>query len=142
MKQGNVKNIAKVLLFIILFSMMIPFVGTTSKALSMDDLGLNYNSTQGIVTQSGSAWEKNSSQANAWNTIFTKYKGVIMGVSGVATLTMVVLFIMNFMKLGSTANNPQERTRVLTGLLWTGLAAAGAGGVTIFVGVASNLLKD
>ena len=141
MKQGNVKNIAKVLLFIILFSMMIPFVGTTSKALSMDDLGIDY-SNQGIVAQSNSAWEKNTDQANAWNTIFTKYKGVIMGVSGVATLTMVVLFIMNFMKLGSTANNPQERTRVLTGLLWTGLAAAGAGGVTIFVGVASNLLKD
>ena len=140
MKQGNVKSIARVLLFVLLFSMMIPFIGTTSKALSMDDLAINY-SNNGIDRGANSAWEKNSDQADAWNTIFTKYKGVIMGVSGIATLTMVVLFIMNFMKLGSTANNPQERTRVLTGLLWTGLAAAGAGGVTIFVGVAANLLK-
>ena len=76
-----------------------------------------------------------------WNKIFGEYKAIIVGITGIGTLTMVALFIFNFMKLGSTAGNPQARQTCLTGLLWTGLAAAGLGGVTIFVGFASNLLK-
>ena len=93
------------------------------------------------INQLGADGKPISKQTQAWNKIFTQYRGVIMGVSGIATLTMVVLFIINFMKLGASAGNPQAKHQATMGLLWTGIAAAGAGGVTIFVGVASNLLK-
>ena len=89
----------------------------------------------------GDAYGDKDGQDGVWNKIFTQYKGVIVGITGIGTLTMVCLFIFNFMKLGQSAGNPQARSAALTGLLWTGLAAAGLGGVTIFVGFSTNLLK-
>ena len=132
---------ARTLLVVLLMMLVLPFIGSQrANALSMDDIDITYNSSTGITHGANSAWNEYGSQDDAWTTIFTKYKGVIMGVSGIATLTMVVLFILNFMKLGQAAGNPQARSQALTGLLWTGLAAAGAGGVTVFVGVFSSLL--
>ena len=84
----------------------------------------------------------NEGKNGVWNKIFTEYKGVIIGITGIGTLTMVCLFIFNFMKLGQSAGNPQQRSMALTGLLWTGLAAAGLGSVTLFVGFSTNLLKN
>ena len=131
---------ARTLLVVLLMILVMPFVGSQkADALSLDSINLTYGAN-GIEYGQNSAWNEYSGQETAWTTIFTKYKGVIMGVSGVATLTMVVLFILNFMKLGQAAGNPQARSQALTGLLWTGLAAAGAGGVTVFVGVFSSLL--
>ena len=73
--------------------------------------------------------------------IMDKYKGVITFVGGIATVTMVAIFILNFMKLGSTATNPTERQKVLTGLIWSGIAAALLGSVTLIVGVFYGMLK-
>ena len=142
MKQRSLISIARLSLAVILISFFMTMFGSIqTKALSLDDLGVNYSS-DGIVYGNNSAFTKEgNSQDDAWNKIFTKYKGVIMGVSGIATLTMVVLFIINFIKLGQAAGNPQARSQALSGLLWTGIAAAGAGGVTLFVGIFSNMLK-
>ena len=82
------------------------------------------------------------SQVSIWEKIFTQYRGVIVGLSGVGAITMIVFFIMNFMKLGASAGNPQARTQALVGIIWTGLAAAGLGGVTLFVGFFYNVLKN
>ena len=132
---------ARTLLVVLLMMLIIPFVGSQkASALKLDDINITYDSTNGIKHGDNSAWNQYGDQDSAWTTIFDKYKGVIMGVSGIATLTMVVLFILNFMKLGQAAGNPQARSQALTGLLWTGLAAAGAGGVTVFVGVFSSIL--
>ena len=73
--------------------------------------------------------------------IMEKYKGVITFVGGIATVTMVAIFILNFMKLGSTATNPTERQKVLTGLIWSGIAAALLGSVTLIVGVFYGMLR-
>ena len=58
---------------------------------------------------------------------------------GVATLTFVVLFIINFVKLGAAADNPNQRSEALKGLLHTGIALALLGGVTIIVGMTTGL---
>lgn len=137
---------ARALLVALFMAIVLPFIGSIqTSALKLDDLAMNYVDTgNGFEVQYGqnSAWSDKNNQASAWTKIFTKYKGVIMGISGIATLTMVVLFILNFMKLGQSAGNPQARSQALTGLLWTGIAAAGAGGVTVFVGVFSSMLAD
>ena len=73
-------------------------------------------------------------RTNAWNNLFKKYKGFIAGVSGIGTITMIGIFILHFMKLASSAGNPQARTEALIGILWSGVAAAGLGSVTVFVG--------
>lgn len=77
---------------------------------------------------------------SVWQKIFTQYRGVIVGLSGIGAITMIVFFIINFMKLGASSGNPQQRTQALVGIIWCGLAAAGLGGVTIFVGFFYNML--
>lgn len=75
------------------------------------------------------------------NKIFGEGKGVIMGIFGVSMLTMVVLAILSFIKLGKSSGNPTERSQALKGLLYLGIAMACLGGVTIFVGVSYGLLR-
>lgn len=77
----------------------------------------------------------------AWNDFILKYKGFITGVAGVGAVTMVVLFIFQFMKLGASAGNPSARSQALAGVLWTGIAAAGLGAVAIIVGFFYNAVR-
>lgn len=72
--------------------------------------------------------------SSQWNNLFARYRTVIVGVSGIGAITMIALFIFNFMKLGSSAGNPQARQQALVGVLWTGIAAAGLGAVSIIAG--------
>ena len=81
-----------------------------------------------------------SGDANQWNNLFNKYRTVVVGISGVGAITMVVFFIINFMRLGASTNNPQARSQALTGILWTGFAAAGLGAVSIVSGFFYNAL--
>lgn len=75
---------------------------------------------------------------NAWGTLLSKYKGFITGVAAVGAVTMVVLFIIQFLKLGASAGNPSARSQALVGVLWTGIAAAGLGAVAIITGIFYN----
>jgi hypothetical protein len=79
-------------------------------------------------------------QSSIWSNIFAKYKTFIAGISGIAAITMLVFFILNFMKLGASSGNPQARQQALMGVLWTGLAAAGLGAVSIFFGFFYSIL--
>ena len=81
-----------------------------------------------------------SDDTSVWNQIFDRFKGIIVGLTGIGTLVMIVLFIIQFMKLGSSAGNPQARSQALTGVLWTGVAAALLGSVTIIVGFFYNAI--
>jgi hypothetical protein len=80
--------------------------------------------------------------SSTWNTIFKKYKVVILGFSGIATLTFVLLFIKNFISLGACSDNPQARRGAITGCLWTGIATALCGSIMLVVGLFWNGLKD
>ncbi len=93
------------------------------------------------ISNDGSVQAESDSTEKTFGTIMEKYKNVITFVSGIATVTMVAIFILNFMKLGSTATNPTERQKVLTGLIWSGIAAALLGSVTLIVGVFYGMLK-
>lgn len=95
-------------------------------------------------------WENSSHSAtvnatnstdSAFTTIIDKYKVVITFVSAIGAVTMVAIFIINFMKLGTTSGNPTERSKCITALIWSGLAAAGLGSVALIVGVFYGMLK-
>ena len=77
---------------------------------------------------------------NVWMELFSKYRELILGFSGVATLTMVLFFIVYFVKLGRTGDNPDARSSALSGLLWTGLATTGLGSITVLVAFFYNSL--
>lgn len=93
----------------------------------------------GNVTITGGGFEAQN-DGSAWTNFFKKYRTVISGVSGIAAITFIAFFIFYFMKLGATAGNPQARSQTLLGLLWTGIAAAGLGSVSLVVGFFYNSL--
>lgn len=80
------------------------------------------------------------SDGSAWTKLISKYRFFIAGISGVGAVSMILFFIMNFMKLGASSSNPQERSRAIMGLVFSGLAAAGLGAVTFIVGIFFNAL--
>lgn len=88
----------------------------------------------GAMTITGSGFS-DGGDGNAWTQIIKKYRVFIVGISGIAAITMVVIFIFQFLKLGASAGNPQARSQALTGLLWSGIAAAGLGAVSLIVGL-------
>lgn len=71
---------------------------------------------------------------SAWSDILSRYKGFAVGLSGVGAVSMIAFFIVNFLKLGAVSSNPSERSKVLNGLIWSGVAAACLGSVTMIVG--------
>ena len=85
--------------------------------------------------------DQSGNSTKTWNTIFKKYRIAIVGISGVLTLTFIVLFLINFFKVGAASDNPTERRKALIGVLWTGLAAAGSGSVTLICSLFWNALK-
>lgn len=129
------KQIAIILLalsFMMLISLSSP-IATYAKGV-FDDFDVDIN-------QSGDLSVKSEADTKgAWGTLISKYKNFIVGIAGVGAVTMVVLFIIQFLKLGASAGNPQERSRALKGVLWTGIAAAGLGAVALITGIFYNAI--
>lgn len=110
---------------------------TQVNASAMDDL--TFTVDNGKLTIGGNTFSDNST--SAWNSFLEKYKGFIVGISGVGAVTMIGIFIFNFVKLGTTSTNPGERAKVLQGLVWSAIAAAGLGAVAILVGFFYGMFK-
>lgn len=79
--------------------------------------------------------------ADTWNTFFEKSKIFLIGFAGIGMFVFIGLFIKNFIALGAASNNPTARSQALTGCLWTGIAAAACGSVTLLVGLFWNAFK-
>lgn len=88
----------------------------------------------GGIELTGAGFSKDGGKS-AWTQIIEKYRGFIVGISGIAAITMIVIFIFMFLKLGASASNPSARSQALVGLLWSGIAAAGLGSVALIVGL-------
>ena len=127
------KKVGMVLLMILLISafnpLVIAYAGDSRDGFDDIEITVGENGQLDIV---GDAFS--SDRGKAWNDLILRYKGFIAGISGIGTVTMILLFIFQFLKLGSSAGNPKARTEALVGVLWTGIAAAGLGAVTIIVG--------
>lgn len=115
------------------------FIGSTVMEVQSHAI---FNSSDLKIDGSGQVTTNTNGSKSAFSKIIDKYKGVITFVSGIGAITMIGIFIFHFMKLGSTAANPSERAKVTTGLIWSGLAAAGLGSVALIVGVFYGLLGD
>lgn len=92
------------------------------------------------VTGSSIAFKNESDVTNLFNALFEKGHVIIGGISGIVALTLILLVIKQFTELGYHAGNPQERAKVLTGLLWTCIAIGISGSVSIFMGLFYNLV--
>lgn len=113
----------------------------TAEAVNNDpnNVSVKIDPTSGKLSVTGGGFTGGAS-AKAWEDFILKYKNFITGIAGIGAVTMVVLFIVQFLKLGASAGNPQARSQALVGVLWTGIAAAGLGAVTLIVGFFYNAI--
>lgn len=77
----------------------------------------------------------------ALNSILFKYKGIVLGVFGIATLTLIALAIYFAVQLGGAGNNPQKRQQATSRLLICGIATAIMGSFTLFFALSFNMFR-
>lgn len=125
--KGIKISVAIAILLTVMFSIFVP---VQADAAGIPDVTI----TSSGMTVKGDGFDKTGG-TSAWTELISKYRAFIMGISGIAAITMVVIFIFQFLKLGASAGNPQARSQALVGVLWSGIAAAGLGAVTLIVGL-------
>ena len=86
--------------------------------------------------------ESKTRMEEAWNFTFFKYKGVIAGITGICTLTFILIFLITFVKISSSTSNPHQRAELTKALIWIGIGAAGFGAVTLFLSLGFGLFKE
>lgn len=146
MKNFQTKTIkARLTAFLIMVVLALGLAGTQMNQVeatgSIGDLNVSIGEGGQLVIGGNSGMTSNKTSATAWTDFIAKYRNFIIGISGLGAVAMVMFFIFNFMKLGATSGNPSERTKALTGLIWSGVAAAGLGSVTIIVGFFYSAFK-
>ena len=77
----------------------------------------------------------------AFNFAYGRFQSVIVGFSGVCTLTFVLIFLVTFVNIGASSSNPQKKAELSKALVWIGLGAAGFGAVTLILGLAFGLFR-
>lgn len=82
----------------------------------------------------------NADKDKFFNTVLSEYKGIVVFISGIGTISMILFFILNFINLGKSQGNPQERQKAISGLIISGIASAGLGSVTMIVALFFNAL--
>ena len=78
------------------------------------------------------------SAGGAWTNILNEYNGIIKLLYGLFLLTCIIVFIINFVKIGGTGSNPQARQACMTGIIVSGIGTALLGGIGIFFQYAYN----
>lgn len=136
-----VATVKKSTVLMVLFGLMMSFfIAFGAPVTSHADIPKVTIGQDGTMTIDGEFAKPTTGGESAWQKIINKYRGFIVGISGIAAITMVVIFIMQFLKLGASAGNPQARSAALTGVLWSGVAAAGLGAVSLIVGLFYNAI--
>ena len=128
MLMTNTRKLA-ILMFAMIMSL---FIGSTVMEVESHAI---FEGDDLKIENDGTVKTNTKDTDSAFGKIIDKYKGVITFVSGIGAITMIGIFIFHFIKLGSTAANPSERSKCTTALIWSGLAAAGLGSVALIVGV-------
>ena len=134
MLMTNTRELA-ILMFAMIMSL---FIGSTVMEVESHAI---FEGDDLKIENDGTVKTNTKDTDSAFGKIIDKYKGVITFVSGIGAITMIGIFIFHFIKLGSTAANPSERSKCTTALIWSGLAAAGLGSVALIVGVFYGMLK-
>ena len=133
-------SVKRIFLFIIIIACLFSlFSGVVAQAASVGVVDGEITVDDGKVTLKGPS--NISNQSDAMAQVITKYKDVILFVSGILAATSVVIFIVYFLKLGTISSNPRDRKEALTGLLISGVSAALMGSVTLIVGLFYGLLQ-
>lgn len=92
------------------------------------------------VSKSGAASEVKSFP-DFWNKVFEILKYIVTGVSGVAAIALVGIFVYKAITLSLSGNNPRHREEAIRGIIFTFIGAALLGGVSLISGLAFGLFR-
>lgn len=139
----SMNNVFAKLKHIIMATFLMLMVGTVvtpimpaTSVYAMDELNSLVGTNGQVVKDTNDKGDKLVSK------LIDKYKTAITTVMSIATLTMVLIMVMNLGKLASAGTNPSARSAALQGILWTALATIGLGGVTMWIGLFYNAGSD
>lgn len=104
------------------------------KVLERPGLSIDNKGKVSVKSENGTV----ESKTTLVNRFLKKYRVVIAGISGLASVSMILFFIIGFMRLGATSSNPEARSQTIRGLILTGIAAAGLGAVALITGIFYN----
>ena len=116
------------------FKIVNQMIVATNADLDANDIAMDIRNGQFIV--SGTL----HSDTDAWNMIYDSFQKIIVGITGVGILICLLAFTLQFIKLGSVADNPSERAKVLKGIVWSGVGTAGCGAATLIFGITFGLI--
>lgn len=90
-------------------------------------------------------WSSYAVYSKDWKTVgnmfLYEYKGLVVGILGLAALTVLLMLIKNFVGLSFSGDNPSARKQKMISILFCGIATAGLGALTIFTGFFWNMLN-
>ena len=138
MELMTLNKTTKILLTFILGVLMMFSLSSVKSEATLGEVDVSIKDGQLSVSGGGMDY---TDADGAWNAFLSKYKNFIAGFSGIGAISMIAFFIFNFMKLGAVSTNPGERTKVLQGLIWSGIADAGLGAVSLIAGFLYGALK-
>ena len=104
-----------------------------SPKLNITDKGIRFDKAQ-------SGFDKIDDTVGNINSVLKEYRTLVTFSSGIVSFMMIAFFIINFMKLANTKGNPQERSKTITALIFTGIGTALAGSVTLVSQLFYNFL--
>ncbi len=78
---------------------------------------------------------------DVFNQVNDKGRILVSGITGFAAIALTIIFIISAVKLGSSGDNPNERSRAVQKLIWLFVSIALLGGISIWTGLAWGLFK-
>lgn len=111
-----------------------PFI---SPKLKITTSGISFDKDSGTTN----SFKKATDEVGAINNLLNEYRIMISFGSGIAVLTLMAIFIVNLMKLGNSRGNPKERQKVVVGMIFTAIATALAGSITLMTSLFYNFVK-
>lgn len=132
------RKIAMLLALVLMLSVGMSILGTVHTEAIWDSSYINITSNVIIIPD---YFPEYVEPPLTLGKIMEKHNVIITVVSGLVTVIMAAIFILNFMNLGSCDMNPTERQKVRVTTIWSGIAAALFGSVTLIVGVFYGMLK-
>ena len=95
----------------------------------------------GSLTIEGADADGTSSTVNIFNTIMSKGRIILSGVTGVLAIVMVGLFTWKAFSLAKSSDSPQERARCIQSMIFYFIGAACFGAASLFAGLFYNIFN-
>ena len=136
----------KITIFVILFLFLSLFCQIQTFAIS-DPSDVKTSGNQIVVGENGENTrydidKDKDKDIDQFNKKLEDYNAVITFIGGIATMTMVAIFMKHCIKLATLGTEHWALKRnSIVGLMWSGIAAALLGGSTIFFAITYNLFK-